>query len=444
MPKTDHRKNLTPTLIRGLKPAPAGTRYQVMDAQVPGFGVRVTDTGHRTFILRIRYHGSASSPSRREIGICDVITLTDAREKARQWRLLVGQGIDPRAQEATERAALVRQAATTFESVVEDFIRDKLPGERIGKSIEQEIRRDLLPRWKDKPITSIADMDVLEAIREKIQDGSKAAARNQLTLVKRLFKWAIAQRTYGISVSPCASLTAAAVIGDVFRARDRILTDDEIAAYWRAASRMAYPHGSVFKVLMLSGLRLREVTEAEGTEFDLRNRLWLIPASRMKGKDAGRSASRAHAVPIVDDMLAVLESLPRFDGGKYLFSTTFGATPVWHGSQLKKKLDARILRTLRALARKRGEDSRAVVLQPWVQHDIRRTVRSQLSRLRVAEEVREAVLAHARAGIKGVYDHYQYLEEKRAALELWSARLRDIVAPPPHNMRNVVRLSARP
>ncbi len=52
MSKTEHRKNLTPTLINGLKPAPDGTRYQVMDAQVPGFGVRVTDTGNRTFILR--------------------------------------------------------------------------------------------------------------------------------------------------------------------------------------------------------------------------------------------------------------------------------------------------------------------------------------------------------------------------------------------------------
>jgi hypothetical protein len=65
MPKVDHRKNLTPTLVSGLKPAAEGTRYQVMDTQVPGFGIRVTDTGNRTFILRTRYPGSAS-PGRRE------------------------------------------------------------------------------------------------------------------------------------------------------------------------------------------------------------------------------------------------------------------------------------------------------------------------------------------------------------------------------------------
>jgi integrase len=224
-------------------------------------------------------------------------------------------------------------------------------------------------------------MDVLEAVKAK--GGSQAAARNQLTLIKRLFKWAIAQRLYGISTSPAATLTAGGVIGDVFRARDRILTDDEILALWRAAGRLPYPYGPVYKLLLMTGLRLREVTEAEWGEFDLRNRLWLIPASRMKGKDAGRSAARAHAIPITDDMLAVLETLPRFNSGAFLFSTSFGATPAWLGSAVKKRLDARMRRTLGALARQRGEDYRGVVLQHFVQHDIRRTVRSQLSRLRV-------------------------------------------------------------
>jgi hypothetical protein len=93
-----------------------------------------------------------------------------------------------------------------------------------------------------------------------------------------------------------------------------------------------------------------------------------------------------------------------------------------------------MLRTLKALARTRGDDPASVTLPAWVNHDIRRTVRSQLSRLKVTEEAREAVLAHARPGIKGVYDLHDYLDEKREALELWSARLRSIVEPPPHNV----------
>jgi hypothetical protein len=184
MPKVDHRKNLTPTLISGLKPAAECKRYQTMDAQVPGFGIRVTDTGNRTFILRTRYPGSAS-PSRSEIGQCADITLTDARERARKWRSLVKKGIDPAAQEEQARQAAIREQATTFGSVVEDFIREKLPGERKGRDVEREIRRDLMPRWKDKAITSITDIDVLTVIKARIPDG-KVGARNLLG--RRLIK----------------------------------------------------------------------------------------------------------------------------------------------------------------------------------------------------------------------------------------------------------------
>jgi hypothetical protein len=147
----------------------------------------------------------------------------------------------------------------------------------------------------------------------------------------------------------------------------------------------------------------------------------------MKGKDSGTKAARPHAVPLAEDILAVIDSLPRFKGGEFLFSTTRGATPVWMGSKIKDRLDARMLRTLKASARTRGDDPSRVTLPPFVNHDIRRTVRSQLSRLRISEEAREAVLAHVRPGIKGVYDLHDYLDEKREALELWAARLREIV-----------------
>jgi hypothetical protein len=82
MPKTDHRVNLTDRKVQSLKPADEGKRYQVMDSEVPGFGVRVTDTGVRTFIFRTRYPGSAN-PNRRKLGRYPIISLADAREKAR-------------------------------------------------------------------------------------------------------------------------------------------------------------------------------------------------------------------------------------------------------------------------------------------------------------------------------------------------------------------------
>ena len=312
--------------------------------------------------------------------------------------------------------------------MAEAFIREKLPGERKGKDVEREIRRDLMPRWRDRPITSITDLDVLAVIKAKIPDG-KVGSRNLLALVKRFFGWAIAQRVYGVTVSPCAGLQASSIIGEMKGPRDRVLSDDEIFAYWRAAARMPYPYRQIYQVLILTGLRLSEVTDASLSEIDFRNKLWVIPAERMKGKDAGKKQARTHAVPLTSGIMVVLEAMPRFNGGSFLFSTTNGTSPVWMGTKPKKRLDRRMLRTLRALARKRGEDVGAVVLPPFIQHDIRRTVRSQLSRLRVAEEVREAILAHARPGIKGVYDHHDYLNEKRDALDLWGGRLNEIVAP---------------
>jgi integrase len=213
-----------------------------------------------------------------------------------------------------------------------------------------------------------------------------------------------------------------------------VLSNDEFFALWRAASRMPYPIGPAYKMLCLTALRLNEAVDASWSEFNMREGVWTIPAQRMKGSDSGDKLARPHAVPLTPDILSVLETLPRFKNGKFLFSTNAGRSPVWIGTKVKARLDRRMLLTLRALAKYRGEDPAEVTLPHFVNHDIRRTVRSQLSRLKVTEEAREAVLAHVRPGIKGTYDLHDYLDEKREALELWAARLRDIVEPRPDNV----------
>ena len=98
---------------------------------------------------------------------------------------------------------------------------------------------------------------------------------------------------------------------------------------------------------------------------------------------------------------------------------------------IKADLDRRMLRTLKAMARRRGEDHHAVDLPDWTNHDLRRTVRSGLSALRIPHEVKEAVLAHRPPGIVGTYDLHEYEDEKREALEKWAQRLASIVNPVP-------------
>src|SRR5262249_18417995 len=182
-----------------------------------------------------------------------------------------------------------------------------------------------------------------------------------------------------------------------------------------------YPYGALYRLLVLTGLRLGEVCGARWSEFDLDRREWTIPAARMKKTRVG---AKPFILPLTDAMMEVLSSVPRFNSGDCLFSLSFGKSSVRVDafSHVKSELDALMREELNG------------ALPDFVNHDVRRTVRTHLLALRIAEEVREAVLAHTRSGIKGTYDHHQYLDEKREALTLWNARLRSIVEPPPANV----------
>ena len=426
---------LTDRKIQSLKPRAAP--YIVPDPQVPGHGVRVMPSGHRSFVLNTRYPGS-SNPAPRALGSYGELTLEQARKKAGQWRNLIKGGIDPQIQEERDRQATLLKQRTIFTAVAEDFIRAKLGKERKGREVERDIRRDLVPKWGRRPITEISRSEIRQLIEDKAQD-APAQARNLLGTAKRLFSWAVDREAYGLSASPAADIKPSKIdaIGEK-RSRDRALNDEELFALWRTVGRLKYPYGPVYQLLILTALRLNEAADAHWSEFDLKNDVWVIPASRMKGKN---SKARPHAVPLIAEIKSILAELPRFNRGRFLFSTTFGEKPVWISNKIKDKIDARMLLTLRTLARRRGEDASTVELAPWTNHDIRRSVRSNLSRLRIAEEVREAVLAHVRPGIKGTYDVHDYLDEKRQALDLWAVRLRSIVAPPPSS-DNVVRIPA--
>ena len=275
--------------------------------------------------------------------------------------------------------------------------------------------------------------------RDRKGKAAPGMARNLLANLKTLFSWAIEQNEYGLQLSPCTMLKAKTLIG-AKHSRQRALTNLELATLWRVSQRHRYPFRQVYQLLMLTGLRLAEVSEARWSEFDLKDRVWTIPAKRMKGTN---DKARPHAVPLTDDMIEILKSLPRHNGGDCLFSFSFGERPAIVADKIKEDIDARMLRALRALARLQGEDPTRVGLEGWVNHDIRRTVRTGLARLRVDSDVAEAVLAHAKPGIGKTYNVYDYLDEKREALTLWATRLCEITSPPELQPDNVVKLSAR-
>jgi integrase len=294
------------------------------------------------------------------------------------------------------------------------------------------IRREFLPLWGKRPITEITALDVRNVVKAVVDRGATYQAHNLLTTARRLFSWAIDQHVYGLEASPCDRLRPKAIVGKRL-ARKRILDDDELRGFWRATRRLGYPYGPLFRMLALTGQRKSEVAEAGWSEFDLAKRLWTIPAERMK-------ADAAHVVPLTDDVMAVLKTLPRFKRGDHLFSTTFGTRAVNGFSKAKARLDRHMLRSWRAIGRTKGADRRRGQVLPFVIHDIRRTMRTGLSALPVPDLIRELVIAHTKPGLHRVYDLHAYIDEKARALQLWNARLRDIVEPPPES--NVIRMAS--
>jgi integrase len=411
------KRTLNDRTVKALKAAPRGQRFEAMDALVPGFGVRVTDKGAKTFILIARYPGSPN-PTRRAIGEYGEISLEKARATARHWLELIRRGIDPREEVERQRLAEQRKRANTFAAVAEDFIKDKLPSERKGKIVERDIRREFLSKegadWGGRPITEITPLDVRSVVRTVKDRGAPYQAHNILGTARRLFNWAIDQHAYGLETSPCDRLKPAAIIGEK-KARTRVLNDGELRALWNAAKAIEYPYGPLFLLLTLTGQRKSEVSESRWSEFDLQKKLWTIPAERMK-------ADAPHVVPLSDAAIEILKTLPRFERGDHLFSTTFGVKPVNGFSKAKDILDRKLKQII-------GKP-----VEPFVIHDIRRTMRTGLSALPIPDLVRELVIAHTKPGLHKVYDQFAYLDEKRQALDLWASRLRDIVTPRPDNV----------
>ena len=406
------KKSITDRTLKALKPTPHGAHVDVWDTGFPGFGVRLSDTGRRTFVLMARYPGS-KNPTRRALGVYDKISLEEAREKAREWAKLIARGIDPESAEAAARLAALRKAENTFLVVAEEFFTRHLSKTRQGKKAEIVIRREFVSRWSARPITEITRHDVLAVVDAIVDRGKTYEAHNVLGYARRIFNWAIARGTYGLESSPCDRMRPKEIIG-AKKARTRVLNDEELRALWKASEATPYPYGPLFQLLALTGQRKSEVAEAHWSEFDLGKKLWEIPAERMK-------SDTAHAVPLSDEAVRILESLPRFTKGDFLFSATFGKRPVNGFHKAKRALDAKM----------RGELQQ---LPPFVIHDIRRTMRTGLSALPVPDLIRELVIAHTKPGLHKVYDRHAYLDEKRRALDLWAKRLRDIVTPPPANV----------
>jgi integrase len=387
---------------------------EIRDTEVRGLRLRVSPKGLRTFVFVARYPGCEHA-SRRALRAS---TLKEAREEAGHWKQLVRRGTDPHEEEKRRTRENQIKRKNTFVAVAEAYIADlHRRKKRKAAVVEREIRTELLAKWGDLLITDITRDDVMSLIGPIRDRPAPYYALNIFGHCRGLFSWAI--RNSKLTSSPCVAFKLSEDIAEK-KPRTRTLSDPEIVAFWRATGKLSYPLGPLFRMLLLTGQRKSEVSGARWAEFDFQSKLWTVPPERFKSE-------LPHIVPLTDDVIVLLKELPQFKRGDFLFSSTAGSVPVNGFSKAKERLDKLMLEELRELP-------------DFVIHDVRRTVRTKLSSLRISDTVAEMVIGHGRKGLQRVYDQHKFVDEMREALEAWNARLRALIEPP---RANVVSLAAR-
>jgi integrase len=467
----------TDRYLQSLKPKD-GKGLISRDAHTANFGIRVTDRGVKSFLVIARRKGErkptkitlgryvprAESPTvtvamkkePRQVRLGDDLTLAEARELANDVRRDLRRGINPREEQKRQleeqRAEERRMAEHSFKAAAERYIAEhsRLKSAHYTALV---IRKDLIPRWGPLSVASITRKHVTAMLhdikadvsRRRNPGGTSYSARKALSAASGLFGWGIATDLYGLEYNPCTGISAKRLIGEKV-ARSRTFSDDELRLFSEVTSNMEYPWGPLARMLLLSAGRLREIAHARWDEIDSRNSMLVIPAARMKG-------GKEHSVPITAAMQSIIDELPGFQGGKFLFSMSGGKRPaggfgnfvdllreemlIAHRRKLGvPELDANLRQHLDLAGDEQIPSEYCI--PHFVLHDIRRTARSLLGRAGVSSEVSERCLAHVPGGVEGVYDRWSYLPERRAALE----RLAVLIACITNPADNVVQLRA--
>jgi len=369
------------------------------DDDIAGFGVRVREGGSRKFVLHYRIGGKQR---RYTVGTVGVLTLDDARHRARKALVDVGDGKDPAAQKATDKV----EAQNSFKSIADDyieFLKRRVAAGDLRPRSYVEIERHLLKHFKPLHrlvISSITRATVAARLREiAIKHGPGAADRTRSN-VSTFFGWAIGE---GIcETNPVDGTNRHSEY--VERERSLIVDGekpnyDEIVAVWKGAPDNEY--GKIIRLLILTLCRRDEIASLNQSEFEKDAKLIRLPGARTKN-------GREHVVPLSDAAMAILETVELREDRELVFGSGKGGYSGW--SKSKEQIDE-VVR----------------LKKPWTLHDLRRTGRTGMGMLGVAPHIAEAVLNHLPPKLMRTYDKNKYEKEKREALDLWAAHLMRLV-----------------
>lgn len=379
------------------------------DEELTGFGAVSTKTGACSYFVEYRLGGRATTQKRMTIGRHGALTPDEARKLAKEKLGEVARGADVA---QVKKEARERLASATLLDLLERYLAGHAKPTRYWTEKRARLLSDDLKALHSKPVAFIKRGEIA-AVIDKVQNRSQAAARLLFADIRPIFAWALDRAV--IEANPMAGMKGPQPL----EARDRVLSDEEIKAFWQAVSAEGWPFSSVFKVLLLTGQRREEVAGMRWREVDLDAGQWTIAKERCKN-------GKAHTVDLHPEAVAALDSLGDQAAARlmkhsaeedFVFSTT-GRTPVSGFSKTKARVDARMLEIL-------GDK-----FQPWRTHDLRRTAASGMAALGFQPHVIERVLNHvsgAQGGLVSVYQRHEYREERRRAIIAWGAHVISLV-----------------
>jgi integrase len=428
-------KTLTVAAIQRLR---AGKRRrEIPDGGSPGLYLIIQPTGKKSWAMRFRRPSGKSA--KLTLGPVDLsglevdddpvigspLTLVSARRLAAQIHHERARGRDVVAARHREKLERKARGGKDFAQAANDFVeRYAMRKQRrwhetarlLGLRPAYDgpglvlIPRGLADRWRDRPITEIDSDDIhgiVDEARERGMPGlekrtdgpSEARARAMFSTLSGMFAWLV-EKDRRLRVNP--------VIGvgrpETSRARDRVLSEAEIIAFWKAVSAERVEFGVPLKLLLLTGCRRDEIGEMERVELSDDGTTLTLPPPRTKN-------GLTHVLPLPPLARDLIASVPA-RSTQFVFSTD-GRSPIGSWSLLKKRLDAAM-----------GNPP------PWVLHDLRRTCATGMAGLGILPHIVEAALNHvsgAKASVAGTYNRAAYAEEKKAALERWSAHIEGLV-----------------
>jgi integrase len=417
-------------------------RRRIRDGGIRSLFLVIEPSGHKSWQMRFRtptgrigkmtlgpFYSGKETEGPPVIGM--PLTLAAARQLATEVHRQRALGGDPIAQHAArkhrQRTELEQRSATSFGTCARDFIAEyakpntrrwfetaRLLGLQPDERLEA-IPGGLAQRWADRPVHNIDGHDIWSVTDEARRVGvpgisprspgkSEVRPRALFAALSALFGWL--QRHRKIQQNPCAGLHRPPAP----RARERVLSADEIQWFWRACHELGEPFSSIFRLLLLTGQRLNEVAGMRRDELH-EDGTWHLPGSRTKN-------GRAHVVPLPPLARELIASVQGKSG--LLFSTT-GTSPPSGWSRAKRRLDA-IMAHQRRTAK--------ATIPPWRLHDLRRTAVTGMAELSIRSDVIELVVNHVsghRTGVAGTYNRSELLDERRQALERWSAHIGGLV-----------------